>query len=1115
MATTPLSAILQHMHNVLSNHRGRQLSDGELLRRFTREGDQKAFTALVHRHGKLVMGVCRRLLRHQQDAEDAFQATFMVLARKASAVQWQDSIQSWLYSTAVRVAKEARVRSARRSQHERQASQSPPNPSGASEAYSGLCELLDEELLRLPESCRQALIHCYFQGQTRDRAAATLGWSVRTLDRRLERGRNLLRFRLQKRGIGLSIALLVGGLEQSAAGAVSGVLVHQTVVSAISFAVADSIILDSTAAALSEVALQSLSGSALKFAPVLFCVVAFAALCTGWAAHRGFAVMGPVVQTEKPRTPVPQPEQPATRMARPAVDLSGEPLPDGAIARLGTIRFRHDRNVAFVSYALDGKALVSGGMNNGDFYVWDTVTSKVLRRIKVPLTWAPRAVSADGRILLTDSLALFDIATGKEIGQFQPARQAFFWVALSSDARTAAAVEMNGGSPIVLWDVASCVALRTLEGHVGRVEDLCFSPDGKILATSGEDKTLRLWDVGTGKEIRKIDTKASCMVSFAPDGKTLASSAGLGGFGHLVRLRDVATAEMVRELPGTEGDALVSYSPDGKLLATSNRIDTVRLWDPTSGKEIRRWRAPNLGWQMAFSPDSKVLAAASGSTIVQWDVATGNELDPAAGHRARIHSLRFDEEGKTLFSSSIMGDGTFLRWDVATSKVLSRHAVPPLYDVQEKWQGRVQDHTPDQQIIGGPKFGIKLEPGIHLWDARTGNLLRTLPGTDTPLAKFSVDGKLLLSRNIDGIGLWRVDTGKLLQHWDLPEKEKAKDTVVLSPDNRWLAVARADRTIRIFSTGDGKEVRRWAEQKDVRALAFSPDGKLLASGTFGGAVRLWDVDSGKETARFTAPAVVESSLTFSHDGRVIAASHSKRGALPNQDPQFTSTLGLWEALTGQEIVSFESGGSEAHALAFTSDGRTLASGGDDSSILLWDLTGQQKVGKRPPPTRADLDALWADLGKDAAKAYRALWALVLAPEKSMPCLKDRLKPVVPVPADQAAKLISDLDSDSFAVRDKAVKTLEELGEAVESAVHKALQGKPALETRRRLELIVEKFDKGLFQKLRAIAALEHIGTAQAQEVLQGLTTAPNPRVADAAAMSLQRMACRPNRDADR
>jgi hypothetical protein len=213
---------------------------------------------------------------------------------------------------------------------------------------------------------------------------------------------------------------------------------------------------------------------------------------------------------------------------------------------------------------------------------------------------------------------------------------------------------------------------------------------------------------------------------------------------------------------------------------------------------------------------------------------------------------------------------------------------------------------------------------------------------------------------------------------------------------------------------------------------------------------------------------------------------------------------------GQEIRRIGVPQGNVCSLAFAPDGRTLASGGEDSTILLWDLTGEPPRAKLNPAalTAGELEALWSDLAGQAVEADRALWTLALSPKQSMPLLKKHLQ-VVPAPADQVAKLVANLDSERFAVRQEAAQALEKLGEAAEGTVRKILQGKPTLEVKQRLEQFLEKQSKEVVRKLRAIEAVEQIATPEAQQLLAELAQgAPNPRVAQAATAALQRLAQR-------
>ncbi|HKB42720.1 MAG TPA: sigma-70 family RNA polymerase sigma factor [Gemmataceae bacterium] len=235
MASAQLDTILRQARRLGGPELG-ALTDRQLLARFATQRDEAAFALLVARHGAMVLGVCRRLLRHEQDTEDAFQAVFLVLARRAGSVGWQESVGGWLYEVAHRVAAKALSGAAQRRTREREAAAMRTEWTDAEDVSEDATGPAHEELRRLPEKYRLPVVLCYLEGKSHTEAAVQLGWPLGTVKGRLARARVLLRRRLARRGVVLSVAGLVTLLSQTAGAALPPVLAHTATRAALAFA---------------------------------------------------------------------------------------------------------------------------------------------------------------------------------------------------------------------------------------------------------------------------------------------------------------------------------------------------------------------------------------------------------------------------------------------------------------------------------------------------------------------------------------------------------------------------------------------------------------------------------------------------------------------------------------------------------------------------------------------------------------------------------------------------------------------------------------------------------------------------------------------------------------
>ncbi|KAK3349952.1 WD40-repeat-containing domain protein [Lasiosphaeria hispida] len=475
--------------------------------------------------------------------------------------------------------------------------------------------------------------------------------------------------------------------------------------------------------------------------------------------------------------------------------------------------------------------------------------------------------------------------------------------------------------PVVeqVWNLC----LQTFEGHSDSVRSVAFSPDGSRVASGSDDRTIRIWDARSGKEVQKLEGHSNWVwsVAFSPDGSRVASGSG----DTTIRIWDARSGKEVQKLEGHSDSVLsVAFSPDGSRVASGSGDTTIRIWDARSGKEVQKLEGHSDSvLSVAFSPDGSRVASGSGDrTIRIWDARSGKEVQKLEGHSDWVLSVAFSPDGSRVASGS--GDTTIRIWDARSGKEVQK------LEGHSDWVRSVAFSPDGSRVASGSG-----DTTIRIWDARSGKEVQKLEGHSDLVRSvaFSPDGSRVASGSDDRtIRIWDARSGKEVQK--LEGHSNSVRSVAFSPDGSRVASGSGDRTIRIWDARSGKEVQKLEGHSDsVLSVAFSPDGSRVASGSGDTTIRIWDARSGKEVQKLEGHSDWVRSVAFSPDGSRVASGSDDR------------TIRIWDARSGKEVQKLEGHSNWVWSVAFSPDGSRVASGSDDTTIRIWDARSGKEVQK--------------------------------------------------------------------------------------------------------------------------------------------------------------------------
>jgi WD40 repeat protein len=812
-------------------------------------------------------------------------------------------------------------------------------------------------------------------------------------------------------------------------------------------------------------------------------------------------------------------------------DVYGDPLPNGATSRMGTVRFRHGGRITQLAFSPDGKTIYSASPDDKVVRAWEAASGRELKQFPGKGGIWSVAVTPDGRQIITGEdgglFRIWDTSSGREVKTLTGAKPqdaddpqlrvfglTLESARLSGDGKTFVTAKMRENT-LVVWDVAKAAETRRIACTMASPTGFDLSADGKVLLVANQN-LIDVWDLPGGKQLRQLrgHEQAVSTVAISPDGKTAATfSQGS------LRWWDVTSGKEIDNEELTAAYATLTFSPDGKLLAVSHHDaeggSHVSIYDVATREESVTLDGYLAGVStVAFSPDGKTLATGSGliggqvAAVRLWDVATGKEIRPLRAHPGAATTIAVSPDGKLVASCSTT-ERVVRIWDVATGREVRR------LEGHEAGVDEVQFSADGRLLASATR-----EPVIMIWEVATGRRLRTLADHNSlgPHMRFSTDGKTLATAgDQQTAAIWDVHSGQMLQTFTQPPD--GVGAVLAYAGGKVLAFERVESengeeaVIVLWDLVSGRSIRRFTGHKEmINGIALSADGRMIASRAEDRTIRVWEVSTGAERAQFADPGQGSNwtgtqFLAFSPDARLLATCG------PDD-----ADIRVWDLAANKALPPLTGHRGWVGAVEFSADGRTLVSGSQDTSCIAWDVSREPYASpRREQAPTIDLTASamatkWDALhGHDAEKPYRAMWEIIAGGDNSVAFLRDQLPPVPATDPRQIARWIADLDHANYQTRERATTALTQVADQAESALRVALARTTSAEVRQRIRRILEAVSEGeptpdRLRNLRCVEILERIASPAARELLAALSRgAADAVLTRQAAESLKRL----------